>query len=420
MALGLGFQAEHSLAAGLAKTFVTLEHPMTTANIALQIFTDMEAVEAQWRTLEQHADCTVFQLFDWQMEWYRHIGSKEKLIPVIVLGLDDTGVAVFILPLAIERHGLIRRLVWLGSELCDYNSPILAINFSDHVKPGQFGRLWKDIIRTIQDYPQLRFDAVEFYNMPRVVGSQPNPFLDLPVLLANCGGHVATLPEANWDRFYASKFSNSTLHTHRRKAKNLAKQGGGAIRFVDVQEQAEIECTITKLIEQKRSSYARMGVHDVFARPGFREFYLAIVANPRLCEVIHVTRLDVAGIPVATGLGLRFNSSYSLVMSSYEDEFAKYSPGRQHIQEMMQYAIGQKMQKFDFTIGDEPYKLAWSDINLPLFFHFDSRTLRGRIVTAARMAIHYVDTWYNQTTLLKPPLRQVLRKTRRSLRRMFI
>ncbi|TIX37002.1 MAG: GNAT family N-acetyltransferase, partial [Mesorhizobium sp.] len=100
----------------------------------------------------------------------------------------------------------------------------------------------------------------------------------------------------------------------------------------------------------------------------------------------------------ATGLGLRFNSIYSLVMSSYEDEFAKYSPGRQHIQEMLQYAIGQKMQKFDFTIGDEPYKLAWSDINLPLFFHFDSRTLRGRIVIAARMAIHYVDTWYNQTT----------------------
>ncbi|TIO37950.1 MAG: hypothetical protein E5X98_30670, partial [Mesorhizobium sp.] len=76
MALGLGFQAEHCY----------IGHPMTTANIALQIFTDMDAVEAQWRTLEQHADCTVFQLFDWQMEWYRHIGSKEKLIPVIVLG----------------------------------------------------------------------------------------------------------------------------------------------------------------------------------------------------------------------------------------------------------------------------------------------------------------------------------------------
>lgn len=393
---------------------------MTTANIALQIFTDMDAVEAQWRTLEQHADCTVFQLFDWQMEWYHHIGSKERLIPVIVLGLDDTGVAVFILPLAIERHSLIRRLVWFGSELCDYNSPILATNFSDHVKPGRFGRLWKDIIRAIQDYPRLRFDTVEFCNMPSVVGSQPNPFLELPVLLANCAGHVATLPEANWNRFYVSKFSNSTLHTHRRKAKNLAKQGGGAIRFVDVQDQAEIECTIAKLIEQKRSSYARMGVHDMFERPGFREFYLAIVANPRLREVIHVTRLDVDGIPVATGLGLRFNSSYSLVMSSYLEEFAKYSPGRQHIEEMMQYAIGRKIQKFDFTIGDEPYKLSWSDINLLLFFHFDSRTLLGRIVVAVRMAIYYIDTWYAKTPLVKPPLRRVFRKTRRSLHRMFL
>ncbi|TIT31430.1 MAG: hypothetical protein E5W78_13015 [Mesorhizobium sp.] len=78
------------------------------------------------------------------------------------------------------------------------------------------------------------------------------------------------------------------------------------------------------------------------------------------------------------------------------------------------------MQKFDFTIGDEPYKLSWSDINSLLFFHFDSRTLRGRIVIAMKMAINYVDTWYNQTPLLKPPLRQVLRKTRRSLHRMFL
>ncbi|TIM20321.1 MAG: GNAT family N-acetyltransferase [Mesorhizobium sp.] len=135
---------------------------------------------------------------------------------------------------------------------------------------------------------------------------------------------------------------------------------------------------------------------------------------------MHVTRLDLDGIPVATGLGLQLNSSYSLVMSSYQEEFAKYSPGRQHIQEIMQYAIGQKMQKFDFTIGDEPYKLSWSDINSLLFFHFDSRTLRGRIVIAMKMAINYVDTWYNQTPLLKPPLRQVLRKTRRSLHRMFL
>jgi CelD/BcsL family acetyltransferase involved in cellulose biosynthesis len=175
----------------------------------------------------------------------------------------------------------------------------------------------------------------------------------------------------------------------------------GEIRFVDVQDNDDIQRTLALLVKQKRSSYARMGVPDVFSITGFLDFYRSIVINPRMREIIHVTRLDVGGVPAATGIGLVFKSCYSLVMSSYDYDFAKFSPGRLHIREMLQYAIGRNMRQFDFTIGDEPYKLDWSDAKLQLLSYCESRTAKGLVVVAMRNTIHRADTWYNKTHRLK-------------------
>ncbi len=385
-------------------------------DVVLQVFSDLKAAEVQWRAFEQTADCTVFQLYDWLTEWYCHVGTTQYLIPIIVVGASLSEI-VFILPLAIERRGLIRRLVWLGSELNDYNAPLLAANFNHYVKSEDFISLWQQIVSLIQTNPELKFDVVEFDKMPETVGTQINPFLNLPVVFANFSAHIATLGN-DWGQFYASKKTKSTRQTDDRKMRNLAKCG--EVKFVQVEDRDEIARTIDILIEQKRSSYARMRVPDVFDRPGYVAFYRALATNLRLRHVIHATRLDVGEIPAATGVGLRFGSCYYLVMSSYQDAMARYSPGRLHIREMMQYAIGEKMQKFDFTIGDEGYKLDWSDITLRLSSYFESHTFRGRVIVAMRTIYHQADVWYNyRMPLLTPRMRKIIGNTRRWLRSML-
>ena len=378
--------------------------------IDLQVFTTMREVEQQWRIFEQLADCTVFQTFDWLSAWQRHIGTKQNVVPVIVLGFAGSGEMLLLLPLGIECRGRFRRLRWLGSDLCDYNAPLLAKNFSDRVEPGQFAALWRQIISEIRTNPRLRFDVVELDKMPEVVGSQPNPFLNLPILVSNFGAHVATLT-SSWDQFYVAKRSASSRKSDRRKFKNLAEHG--KLRFVDVQERADIEHTMATLIQQKRSSYARMGVSDMFTRDGYPEFYQAIVTDLRLRDVVHISRLDVGSEPAATGLGLKFKSCYYLVLSSYQDgAMAKNSPGRAHIHEILRYAIERKMQTFDFTIGDEPYKRDWCDIKLRLFSYCESGTTWGNSIVAARTIIHRADISYNPM----PRVKSVVARARRGLK----
>ncbi len=373
--------------------------------ISLEVCTELSVVGEIWRRFQLRADCTVFQSFDWLYHWQSHVGAGRNTIPAIVLGRDN-GQPLFILPLAIEERGAVRRLTWLGSELCDYNTPLLATNFSDRVKPEEFGPLWRCVIRVIRADPRRHFDMVDLDKMPGMIGSQINPFLNLPVLLRTYGGHAATLG-MSWNEFFLSKRSAETRKRERRQFKHLSEHGD--VHFVDVRIQEDIEHTMNMLIEQKKSSYARMGVEDIFARPGYREFFRAVVASPNLRDVIHVSRLDVGAAPVATGLGLRFKNCYYLVLSSYQDgKLARFGPGRAHLQEMLRYAIERGFGQFDFTIGDEPYKRDWCDIDKKLFGYIEAATVKGQCVVITRTAIHRAEHFVTA----RPILRRVLRKAR--------
>jgi len=377
----------------------------SAGGIKLEVCTELGAVDEVWKSFQLRADCTVFQSFDWLYQWQNHVGACRKTTPVIVLGLDN-GQLLFILPLAIEDRGAVRRLTWLGSELCDYNAPLLATNFSDRVKPEEFAPLWRCVVGAIRADPRLQFDMVDLDRMPGMIGSQINPFLNLPVLLRTYGAHIATLG-MDWTQFFLSKRSADTRKRERRQFKHLAEHGD--VHFVDVRIQEDIERTMNVLIEQKKSSYARMGVENIFARPGYREFFRAVVANPNLRDVAHVSRLDVGAAPVATGLGLRFKNCYYLVLSSYQGgNLARFGPGRAHLQEMLRYAIECRFDRFDFTAGDEPYKRDWCDIDMKLFGYVEAATVKGRCVVATRTAVNRAEHFVTD----RPVLRRVVSKAR--------
>src|SRR5262249_47593078 len=151
---------------------------------------------------------------------------------------------------------------------------------------------------------RFRFDLVDLQKMPETVGTQRNPFLGIKVLANPSGAYVATLGSSSWDEFYAAKRSASTRKRERRQFKHLAEHGD--VRFVDVEEKADIERTLTTLIDQKSRSFARMGVEDLFARPGYRDFYLDIATDHNVSALTHVSRLDVGKTTAATNLGLTF------------------------------------------------------------------------------------------------------------------
>jgi CelD/BcsL family acetyltransferase involved in cellulose biosynthesis len=347
--------------------------------VAIEIYDGLEAVEEVWRQLEASADCTVFQSFDWLSCWHRHIGRRLKVRPAIVVGRRAGGEPLFLMPLALVP-GVVRRLTWLGSNLCDYNAPLLAADFSDHVTAAEFGELWSGICRELQKRPQHRHDLIELTKMPERVAAQANPFVWLDVGLNPSGAHFTPL-QGSWDEFYHAKRSSATRRRDRTKRKRLGEFG--EVRFITAQEPDDVARTLEILIEQKSKAFARMGVPNIFGRFGHREFFFDLATNPRSRHLVHVSRLDVGSTCAAANLGLVFSDTYYHVLASYDDgDAARFGPGAAHLRDLLCYAIERGLRCFDFTIGDERYKLEWSEGTLRLYDLVAPASMRGWPVAA--------------------------------------
>ena len=343
--------------------------------LTLHIYGDLHEIEPEWRRFERVADCTAFQTFDWLSLWHRHIGRREGARPAIVVGRFGDAETAFIVPLCVVPSPLARRLCWLGQELGDYNAPLLAPDFSERVDRDRFLSAWDDMQVQMQRDPMLRFDWIEFEKMPQQVGAQVNPFSHLHITPNASGAHLMHLGD-DWETFYTAKRSSATRRRDRTKRRHLSEHG--EIRFVTAADASDARGTVETLMEQKSRAFARKGIADIFARPGYREFFLDLVTDVNARRLVHVSRVDIGPCCAATNLGVVYGDCYYHVLASYRHgAFSHYGPGALHLRQLMAHAIGAGLKRFDFTIGDEPYKLEWCDTHIDLYDFAAAATWRG-------------------------------------------
>jgi D-aspartate ligase len=344
--------------------------------ITFSIHHSLESVEAEWRRFEQFADCSAFQSFDWLATWYRHLGRVDGVIPVIAVGYFATGETALIAPLGIERDGASRRLRWLGQDQCDYNAPLLAPDFSQRVAPDRFLAAWRELRCLIQNDPQLHHDWIELEKMPQTVGVQVNPFTYLEVTPNPSGAHLTQLGD-DWEKFYYAKRSSATRRRDRAKRRHMSEYG--EVRFVTCTDHNDARRTLEQLMEQKSRAFARRGIANIFARQGFRDFLFDLASNSNLQHLFHISRIEVGETWVAANFAIVFGDCYYHVLASYDETAAMshYGPGALHLRELLAHAIKLGLRRFDFTIGDEPYKQEWSDSSLELFDYSTAATWRG-------------------------------------------
>ena len=356
-------------------------------NLTISVHTDLATIERPWREFERTARHTPFQSFDWLAKWQKHIGGPRGTVPLIVTGHTGDGEMLFLLPLSVEAHRGVRQLVWLANERCDYNGPLLAPDLESHRLDWK--TCWRQIIAAIRQQATARIDLVHLQKMPHMVGDQANPLMQLEVARHPNDGHVATLT-GNWDEFYKARRSGSSRKVQRKQLNRMAELG--ELRFVEPASPGENEMILDVLVSQKRRALARMGAADMFRRPGVYDFYKDLVCDAQLAGAVHVSRLDVGAEVAATSVALIKDRRYYLILSSYNDgPISAHGPGRAHLMELLRAAIAKGMEQFDFTIGNEPYKLDWCDVRVELFDHLAPITLRGhamRLVLRVVRACH--------------------------------
>ncbi|HEX3504371.1 MAG TPA: GNAT family N-acetyltransferase [Xanthobacteraceae bacterium] len=372
--------------------------PGAAPEISFRIHTSLAAVESEWRRFEQGAAATPFQTYEWLAAWHRHIGIRSGVVPVIVVGHLATGEVAFILPLAIHQRPPLRRLSWLGQDLCDYNAPLLSRDFCRRVSTESFHGLWRRLQAQMQSDRETRYDWIDFEKMPATIGTEINPFIGFELTPNANSAHMMYLGD-DWETFYRAKRSSATRRHDRAKHKRMAQFGD--VRFVTAAAPADARTALETLMRQKGLAFSRKGISDMFARPGCREFFLDFASNPATRHLAHVSRLEIGSIDAAVNFGIVRGDCYYHILSSYCDgRVAHFGPGALHLRELMAHAINLGLRKFDFTIGDERYKNEWCDEQLRLFDYSAAATWRGWPASALCAARRRLKRTIKQTPLM--------------------
>jgi CelD/BcsL family acetyltransferase involved in cellulose biosynthesis len=367
-------------------------------DIEFSVHYSLAAAESAWRELQGQAQCTAFQTYEWLSAWQRHVGVLANVAPCIVVARDPHGRVFFILPLAIQQNGMARELTWFGSDLCDYNAPLMAADAAARLDAAAFMSMWRKVVAQLQADPRSRHDLIRLEKMPPLVGAAGNPMLALATNLNPSGSYITPLT-GSWDDFYKAKRSSATRRRDRSKRNRLSEAGD--VKFVSSETADDNLATFATLVEQKSATFARHGIANLFARPGYLDFYRDLASNPATRDFVHISRLEVGGETAATNLGLIFAGRYYHVLASYTSgALAHWGPGAAHLNDLLKYAIERGLTAFDFTIGDERYKRDWCDDVQMLHDHVAVTSWRGALVAGPAILRTRVKRTIKQTPML--------------------
>jgi CelD/BcsL family acetyltransferase involved in cellulose biosynthesis len=338
------------------------------------VYSDFASVEHIWRRFEETADCYAFQRFDFLNTWHKHIGSLSDTEVQIVVVWGTNAKPKMILPLGIEKSARLRKLVWLGNHVSDYNAPLLAEDFSEKMGTQSFLELWTEIQTVLSSH-----DLVEMERQPELVENQANPFMSLRVSVNPSGAHMTVMGD-DYSVYFNEKRNSRTKQQYRNRRKKLRAQGETI--YVHPETKEEIVASVSKLVELKGDAFRAMGISNFLENPGYTEFYKDLAVQSGADGLAHVSHLEVGGSYAAGSWGLVHKGRFYYLLASYDGpRYGRLAPGTQALVYLMRWACERGISTFDFTIGDESYKSAWCEKSIELFDHRKAVTLRGSVAT---------------------------------------
>ncbi|MFD2058854.1 GNAT family N-acetyltransferase [Mesorhizobium calcicola] len=306
----------------------------------------------------------------WILNWAGQAGPN-----LVVATLSAEGRPVFALALEVTVRGPFRVACFMGGRHANGNfvaaDPDWLAKADVAAIRSMLGAIAKarpdiDLVALERLLPDL--DGVA--NPLALLDHFASPNLSLAVDLA--GGFDALLSRASGKR---------KRKKHRSQMRKF--EAVGSHRRIEARTADEVDRLLDAFFEMKELRFRKMGIINVFGDDRVRAFFRALftdaLAEDRPCFVLH--GLEVAGkLRAVTGSsrsGKRLICEFGAIA---EDDLGHTSPGDFLFFDNIQEACQTGIEVYDFSVGDEPYKRLWCDIETQHFEVLVPLTLKGRVL----------------------------------------
>ena len=202
-----------------------------------------------------------------------------------------------------------------------------------------------------------------FDKMPADICGKPNPFIDLRGAPFAESGHITRIT-GSWEQYVANQMPYRRKSGQQRR--KLARIG--PVMFKVAETSADRQRIVQTMMRQKSRRCIETGEADELALPGYKQYYITMTERFAWPGPLHVAALEVGDKIVSTSWSLIFNRRFLWLVTTFEgDEWKRFSPGRLLLEDLLKWGFTNGINIFDCGIGDESYKLGYSDQKLLLY-----------------------------------------------------
>jgi CelD/BcsL family acetyltransferase involved in cellulose biosynthesis len=233
-------------------------------------------------------------------------------------------------------------------------------------------------------------------------------FASAPVKeLGSAIGYYLDLP-ASLEEFWASYKSNFRNQL-KRKIKN-GENAGLVFRHVDADNLPpgyDLQQALANLTRLHKMRFDDMNRPSFFLMPEFQAFHSSLCERlkDRSCAAAF-TEVLLEGEVVASIYGIRTQPVYIYIMIGFDPAISSLSPGNLAIYKTIERLIEQKVEKFDFKCGEDPYKERWTKSFYTKFSICIPFNLRGRVLYKLLLA----QAFLNKLSRAPGKLKRILTK----------
>ncbi|WP_353641865.1 GNAT family N-acetyltransferase [Mesorhizobium sp. WSM2239] len=305
-------------------------------------------------------------------EWVEAWTAKTEIDQVFAAAFSS-GRLVFALALEIVHAGPVGIARFMGGSHANGNFAAadpswLATAGAAEMKAlaAEIGRARPDV--DIVALERLLPDLEGLANPLLALAHYPSPNLSLAVCLD--GGFDALLDRASGKR---------KRKKHRSQTRKFEAAGG--FRRIEATSPAEVAGMLDAFFIMKEDRFRRAGIVNVFGEARVQAFFRTLFTDALAASPPHFVlhALEVNGrLRAVTGSsrsGKRLICEFGAIA---EDELAHASPGDFLFFDNIQEACAQGFSVYDFSVGDEPYKRLWCDIETRQMDVVVPLTLKGR------------------------------------------
>ncbi|WP_169054217.1 GNAT family N-acetyltransferase [Nitratireductor sp. XY-223] len=321
--------------------------------------------------LFERASAYAFQHPVWLDAFYRHLAPARAAEPVVlsVRRVHD-GSLQCVVPMIMRMKRGFRLLEMTDLGVGDYASAVATADFWADLEQDE--ELQQSLRSALPDFDLLRARPVREEDCGRfslLFGCDPEPL--------GFSAHAVTLarPFADWRK---ETLNGSLRKMIDRKSRKLRREH--AVVLEQVGDAADIRQAIVDLAQLRSGRFEGDVIHQDFARAFYSE-----VAEVGAREGMASTwRLAVDGDTAGIVFGLtNAGRFYYLLIGCDYERFGQFSPGLQLYDGIMEDWSGRDGACFDFTIGDEDFKMKFGTAPTAMFAFVKTGSLLGALARRA-------------------------------------